>query len=238
MKKEQVEELLYQALETELGGVEVYRSAIACAQNDDLKKEWKKYGSQTQEHVQVLLGVFETLGLDPEKQTTGRRIVHDKAQGLVAAMEKAMREGSLAAAQLVAAECVVDAETKDHMNWELIGEIAKKAPANAKKALTEAYDQVEDEEDDTCTTRRAGRGSSGSTPSGFLPSCLRRRKSRTSRPRWRRPESPPSARAKTRRPGDRRRARPGGRVTAGERPARRAPRRFGGGDGRQVTADR
>jgi rubrerythrin len=148
MKKEQVEELLYQALETELGGVQVYRSAVACAQNEDLKEEWQKYGKQTQEHVRVLRGVFEALGLDPEKQTPGRRIVRDKGQGLIAAMEKAMRDGSLAAAQLVAAECVVDAETKDHMNWQLIGEVAKKAPASAKKALTEAYDAVEDEEDE------------------------------------------------------------------------------------------
>jgi rubrerythrin len=148
MKKEQVEELLYQALETELGGVQVYRSAVACAQNEDLKEEWQKYGKQTQEHVRVLRGVFDALGLDPERQTPGRRIVRDKGQSLVAAMEKAMRDGSLAAAQLVAAECVVDAETKDHMNWQLIGEVAKKAPASAKKALTEAYDAVEDEEDE------------------------------------------------------------------------------------------
>ncbi|MCA1581549.1 MAG: hypothetical protein LC796_09195 [Acidobacteria bacterium] len=149
MNKTQVEELIYQALETELGGVQVYRSAVACAQNDDLKKEWQKYGRQTQEHVLVLMNVCEKLGMDPEKQTAGRRIVREKGKSLVAAMEKALSAGpSLAAAQLVAAECVIDAETKDHMNWELIGEVAKKAPANAKQVLTEAYDAVEDEEDE------------------------------------------------------------------------------------------
>ncbi|MEP6768850.1 MAG: hypothetical protein ABJC61_09290 [Acidobacteriota bacterium] len=148
MNKPQIEELIYQALETELGGVQVYRSAIACAQNSDLKKEWQKYGTQTQEHVLVLMNVCEKLGMDPEKQTAGRRIVREKGKSLVAAMEKALSGGSLAAAQLVAAECVVDAETKDHMNWELIGEVAKKAPAPAKQVLTEAYDAVEDEEDE------------------------------------------------------------------------------------------
>ncbi|MDQ2869496.1 MAG: hypothetical protein M3S32_02045 [Acidobacteriota bacterium] len=149
MNKSQIEELIYQALETELGGVQVYRSAVACAQNADLKKEWQKYGRQTQEHVLVLMNVCEKLGMDPEKQTAGRRIVREKGQSLVAAMEKALSGGpSLAAAQLVAAECVVDAETKDHMNWELIGEVAKKAPANARQVLTEAYDAVEDEEDE------------------------------------------------------------------------------------------
>ena len=149
MNKEQVEELIYQALETELGGVQVYRSAVACAQNEELKKEWQKYGTQTQEHVLILMNVCENLGMDPEKQTTGRRIVREKGKTLIAAMEKALRDGpSLAAAQIVAAECVVDAETKDHMNWQLIGEVAKKAPASAKHALTEAYEAVEDQEDE------------------------------------------------------------------------------------------
>ena len=148
MEKKQVEELLYQALETELGGVEVYRAAVACAQNDELKEEWKKYGKQTKEHVRVLEEVFETLGLDAEKQTPGRRIVHEKGKSLVAAMEKALREAGGDAAQLVAAECVVDAETKDHMNWELIGEVAKKATGELKTTLQEAYDRVEDEEDE------------------------------------------------------------------------------------------
>lgn len=148
MNRNQIEELLYQALETELGGVEVYRAAVACAVNKDLRKEWVKYGSQTKDHVRIVTGVFQELGLDPEKQTVGRRIVHAKRQGLVAAMEKALKEGTPEAAQLVAAECVIDAETKDHSNWELIGEVAKKADGETKKALKAAYDKVEDEEDE------------------------------------------------------------------------------------------
>jgi len=37
MKNEQLNQLLYEALETEMGGVQVYESAIRCATNDDLK---------------------------------------------------------------------------------------------------------------------------------------------------------------------------------------------------------
>ena len=148
MKKPQVDELLYQALETELGGVEVYRTAIECAENDELREEWEEYGRQTEEHVRIVRGVLEELGLDPEKETPGRRIVRMKGQSLVEAMRTAKQEGPPEAAQLVAAECVVDAETKDHQNWHLIGEIAKKAPASAKRTLQEAYDQVEDQEDE------------------------------------------------------------------------------------------
>ena len=48
----QLEDLLYQALETELGGIEVYRMALLCAKNPDLKEEWKKYWVQTKRHAE------------------------------------------------------------------------------------------------------------------------------------------------------------------------------------------
>ena len=53
-EKKQFEDLLYQALETEMGGVEIYRMAILCARNEDLKDEWTKYLAQTQRHVEVV----------------------------------------------------------------------------------------------------------------------------------------------------------------------------------------
>jgi hypothetical protein len=62
-------------------------------------------------------------------------------------METALNEGDKSAAQLVAAECVVEAETKDHANWELIGRVAEKATGEKKRVLSEAYEQVEEEED-------------------------------------------------------------------------------------------
>lgn len=36
-------DLLYQALQTEQDGIEVYKQAIACAVNDDLRREWGEY---------------------------------------------------------------------------------------------------------------------------------------------------------------------------------------------------
>ena len=50
----QIEELLYQALETEKGGVEVYKTALRCALNEDLKEEWERYLEETQNHVEVV----------------------------------------------------------------------------------------------------------------------------------------------------------------------------------------
>ena len=148
MKEEQVNELLYQALETELGGVQIYTTALRCAVNEDLKEEWEEYLEQTQNHVKIVQDTMATLKLDPETKTPGREVVHHIGASLVKAMEMALAAGNPAAAQLVAAECVTLAETKDHLNWELIGEAAKKSKGEVAKALKEAHDEVEDEEDE------------------------------------------------------------------------------------------
>jgi rubrerythrin len=145
---EGLKELLCQALQTEMGGIQVYRTALRCAVNPDLKKEWQEYLEQTENHERIVRGVFGALGLDPGTETPGRAIVREKGEGLVAAMEKALASGRKEAAQLVACECVVEAETKDHLNWELIGECAKKQTGEAGRALKAAHEEVEDEEDE------------------------------------------------------------------------------------------
>jgi len=148
MKDEQVRELLFQALETELGGVQVYTTAIRCAKNDDLKEEWQEYLEQTKKHVQIIEDVFHKLGLDPNEPTPGRKVVKTIGETLVASMEMALSEGEPGAAQLVACEAVVMAETKDHQNWHLIGEVVKHAKGELAKVLKQAHDEVEDEEDE------------------------------------------------------------------------------------------
>jgi hypothetical protein len=148
MKRDRLNELVYQMLETEMGGVEVYRTAVRCAVNEDLKKEWKKYLGQTENHVQVVRDLMEELGLDPDAETPGRRVVRHTGESLVKAMEMALDEGEKEAAQIVAAECVVLAETKDHLNWELLGQVAKKTKGEEKKMLEAAQEKVEEEEDE------------------------------------------------------------------------------------------
>ncbi|MEA2204163.1 MAG: hypothetical protein QOE77_939 [Blastocatellia bacterium] len=143
-----VTELLYQALETEKGGVQIYTTALRCALNEDLKEEWTKYLAQTKEHVQVVSEILKAMNLDPETETPGRKIVRHLGDSLVQAMEMALRGPDLAAAQIVAAECVTLAETKDHLNWGLIGEVAKNSTGDAATALKRAHDQVEPEEDE------------------------------------------------------------------------------------------
>jgi rubrerythrin len=148
MKDEQVRELLYQMLETEVGGVDVYTTALRCVENDDLKEEWDKYLEQTKTHVTIMEDVLKQLGLDPNEETPGRKVVRTIGEALVEAMELALAEGEPGAAQLVAAEAVVLAETKDHQNWHLLGEVVKKVKGETAKVLKEAHDQVEEQEDE------------------------------------------------------------------------------------------
>jgi rubrerythrin len=147
MNTEQLNELLYQSLETERGGVKVYQSAVRCAENEELRKEWEKYLEETENHEVVMLRVLDAFGLDPEVETPGRAVIRMKAETLVKSMRDALAANPTAA-QLVAAECVVEAESKDHMNWELIGEVAGKLSGEDKEVLSGAFEEVGEQENE------------------------------------------------------------------------------------------
>jgi len=146
-ESKQVQELLLQALETERGGIKIYTAAVSVAVNDDLREEWSKYLEETKRHEQIVLSICEALSIDPEAMTTGRAVVAHHGKGLVEAIQMAEAGGDPAAAQIVAAECVVLAETKDHQNWELIGKIVEQGDAELAKVLRPAFDEIEKQED-------------------------------------------------------------------------------------------
>jgi hypothetical protein len=146
--RDQLHALLYEALETEQGGVLVYETALRCAMNDELVKEWEEYLSQTKNHVTILTNVLKKLGLNSDQDTPGRNVVRHAGMSLVETMEIALMAGKPQAAEIVATECVVQAETKDHMNWQLIGAVSKTLTGIEQEVLQKAYDQVEQEEDE------------------------------------------------------------------------------------------
>ena len=148
MKTKQLEELLLQSLEHEMGGVNVYAAALTCVQNSDLKKEWAKYHEQTRTHVTALEGVCKALNIDAKQETPGRKVVRTVGGALVEAMKLAKEAGDPAAAELVACESVVLAEVKDHADWELLGKCVEHLEGAQKKALKDAYDEIEDQEDE------------------------------------------------------------------------------------------
>jgi len=145
--REQLQELLLQALEVEMGGVQVYETAIECAVNEDLREEWQKYLDETRRHVEILTRVFGLLGIDTELMSPGRQVCRHLGQSLVQAMRMAKEGGEPTAAELVACECVVLAETKDHSDWELLSKVAERGSGEETRALRQAVEEVEHEED-------------------------------------------------------------------------------------------
>ena len=143
----QLKDLLLQMMETELGGEQVYRAAIDCATNEDLKKEWEGYLDETLSHQNVVRTTCENLGIDPEEVVPSRLVVKHIGDSLVKAIELARQAGNPAQAQLVACECVVHAETKDHANWELLVKVAEVATGDVGRALKDAHERVEKDED-------------------------------------------------------------------------------------------
>jgi hypothetical protein len=148
MNMKQVQELILQSLEHELGGVQVYTQALTCVVNADLKKEWEKYLEQTKSHVTALQDVCAALKIDSELETPGRKVVRHTGKALVEAMQLAKSGGEPAAAELVACECVVLAETKDHLDWELIGKCGEHLGTAQAQVLKAAYEEIEDQEDE------------------------------------------------------------------------------------------
>jgi hypothetical protein len=144
-------DLVLQALESELGGVQVYTQALKCAQNAELEDEWTKYLTQTRIHVEVALALCKQLGLDPDEMTPGRAALRHIGESLVAAMKLAADGRSLVSAELVAAECVTLAETKDHANWELLQGLAEELEGSESpltQILQHSCDRVERDEDE------------------------------------------------------------------------------------------
>ena len=148
MKLEQVRELVLQSLEHERGGVKVYATAVGCAKNPGLKKEWEKYLAETRTHVTALEAVCKAMGIDPEKESPGRAVVRHNGAALVEAMKMALGGGNPVAAELVACECVVLAETKDHADWELLSKCAEHLQGPGADALRSACATIEDQEDE------------------------------------------------------------------------------------------
>jgi hypothetical protein len=148
MEKTQLTELLLQAYEHEKGGVLVYETALKCAVNEDLGREWSEYLDQTRNHVRVLGEALTALEIDLYTETPGRQVVRYLGSSLVQAMEMALTSAPREAAQLVACECVVNAETKDHLDWELIGKCLDSLDGRQREVLSQAYEQIEDEEDE------------------------------------------------------------------------------------------
>jgi len=148
MDEAQLQELLLQTLEHEIRGIALYQRAIECALNEDLREEWESHLEQTREHVGLLRAVCAARTIDPEAPSAGREIVAQLGRLLLGAIGQAAAGDSAEAAQLVACDCVALAETKEHFNWQLLGDCARHMRGPGRDELYAAYEDAEDQEDE------------------------------------------------------------------------------------------
>ena len=147
MNNEQLHELLYQALETEQGGIAVYDTAVKCAVNDDLRSEWEEYLEQTRRHEHVMRRCSKrSASTRPSKRPADGRPAHRRVAGRRdgdGAGIGAARGGSIGCGR----EC---RECRDEGSPELgvDATAAEKASGSTAKAIAAACDEVEDEEDE------------------------------------------------------------------------------------------
>lgn len=147
MNTHKLELLVLEALQTETGGLKVYDKALECVDHAELRAEWRKYRDQTERHREVLLEACAKLGIDPDRRAPGCDIVRATADSLVRNMDAALQSGDRPLAQIVAAEAVLQAKQKDHLNWQLIELAAKEAEGRLAKILKDAHDEIENHED-------------------------------------------------------------------------------------------
>ena len=165
--------LIYQMLETERGGIQVYQTAIRCAQNDDLKEEWEKYLEQTQNHERILLRRLRRRSAStPSKETPGRKVVRTHrrvpGEGHGDGPDRARRRRRSSWRRMRGAA--------PRPRTTSTGSSSASAPRSStgrrSKALKEAHEEVEDQEDEHLYhTTGLGAASSGFSRSG-MPAVL------------------------------------------------------------------
>jgi hypothetical protein len=140
--RERVHDFVLEMLETELGGAELYRAALPSIREEGLRDEFEEYLSETEQHVEKVRELLAFFEIDSERETPGRQVVRELGRSLVEAVQSAREKGSPSSAEIVAAECVTLAETKDHLNWELL-----RLSGDAQRKVLEICESVEEDED-------------------------------------------------------------------------------------------
>ena len=149
MKKEQLNELMLQALETELGGVQVYENALEVRRQRGPQRGMGEVPRADPEPRKIVLTVFEKLGLDPNEETPGREIVRHIGESLVKAMQMARKAGNPGGGP--ARGVRVRRVRRDQGPPELGADRRARREArraSAAKRSQEAHDEVEEQEDE------------------------------------------------------------------------------------------
>ena len=147
MEQQVLLDQLSEFLMVEQGDLELYRVAAERCTLPALKQRYQEFGQQTARHREVYVQLIQAVGGDPDYVSPTARLAQVKATKL---LESAVIVDGLAPEELMTSdlENVLLAETKCHLDWELMSQLAKQvADATLKQALEQAVQEVEGQED-------------------------------------------------------------------------------------------
>jgi rubrerythrin len=154
MEQQVLLDKLSEFLTVEQGGLQLYEVAASHAVEPELQRRYQQFAQQTAQHRAVLVTLIKRLGGDPNYVSPTARLAQVKAEKLLSAC--LIVEGlSLQEIEANDLENLLLAETKDHADWEVLSQLAQQATdPQVKRALAEAVQEVEPQEDEHLTWAR------------------------------------------------------------------------------------
>src|SRR4051812_3276616 len=147
MEQQVLLDKLSEFLMVEQGGLQLYRVAAERCTLPALKEHYQEFGEQTARHRLAHAQLIQALGGEPDYVSPTARLAQVKATKLI---ESASIVDGLAPEELMAndLENVLLAETKCHLDWELMSRLAEQVTdAKFQGALQQAVQEVETQED-------------------------------------------------------------------------------------------
>jgi rubrerythrin len=148
MEQQVLLDKLSEFLMVEQGGLLLYRVAAARCTEPAIKRRYEEFGKQTARHREIYGQLVQALGGDPNYVSPTARLAQVKATKL---LESSIIVDGLAPEEIMAndLENVLLAETKCHLDWELMSQLAEQVTdAKLKPVLQQAVQEVEEQEDE------------------------------------------------------------------------------------------
>jgi rubrerythrin len=148
MNRQVLLDKLSEFLMVEQGGFQLYKVLSERTQMEDLRAKYIEFGDETSRHREILATVIKKLGGDPGYVSPLARVAQIRAESMLNI--HLVADGlSPQEEEAVGLECVLLAETKDHADWEWLGQLVASLPAGAEKdAIVAAVEEVESQEDE------------------------------------------------------------------------------------------
>jgi rubrerythrin len=153
MQQQIILDKLSEFLMVEECGFHLYQVVAGRSKTPRLKAKYQEFGRETAHHREVLTKLITQLGGDPNYISPSARVAEFKAAKL---LESSLAVDGLSQEEIEMGdlENVLLAETKDHADWHVLGQMTQQASGKIKEALQAAVEEVESQEDEHVTWAR------------------------------------------------------------------------------------